>query len=57
VGILVSCDMGMLSCTTTDHVLVLPTERLNGISDVSVPFEAFVSVVLLRWVPGEGALD
>jgi hypothetical protein len=57
VGMLVSCDVGMPSCTTTDHVLVLPTERLNGISDVSVPFEAFVSVVLLRWVPGEGALD
>ena len=49
--------MGMLSCTTTDHILVLPAECLNGISDVSVPFEAFIPVVLLRWVPGEGALN
>ena len=56
-GLLVSCDVVMLSFTITDHVLVLPAECLDGISDVSVPFEAFISVVLLRWVPGEGALN
>ena len=56
-GMLVSCDMVMFPCTTTDHILVLPAECLDGISDVSVPFEAFVSVVLLGWIPGEGALN
>jgi len=44
-------------CTTTDHILVLPAERLDGVADVSVPLEAFVSVVGLGRVPAEGALD
>jgi hypothetical protein len=41
---------------TTGHVLVLPAEGFDGISDVAVPFEALVSVVLLGGIPGEGAL-
>jgi hypothetical protein len=46
----------MLS-SITDHILIFPAEGLDGVSDVSVPFEALVSVILLGWVPGEGALD
>jgi hypothetical protein len=42
---------------TTNHILILPAEGLDGVADVSVPLEAFVSVVCLGWVPGEGALD
>ena len=41
----------------THHILVLPAEALDGISDVLVPLEAFVAVVALGGVPGEGALD
>jgi hypothetical protein len=47
---------GCVSCVT-DHILVIPAESLDGVADVSVPLEAFVSVVGLGRVPGEGALD
>jgi hypothetical protein len=50
-------SLGCCASCTTDHVLILPAEGLDGISDVSVPFKAFISVVLLRWIPGQGALD
>jgi hypothetical protein len=46
-----------LNVTTTDHVLVLPAEVLDGAADVSVPLEAFVSVIALGRVPGVDALD
>lgn len=46
-----------LNVTTTDHVLVLPAEVLDGAADILVPLEAFVSVVALGRVPGVDALD
>lgn len=47
----------LLVLLVTYHILVLPAEALDGIPDVFVPLEAFVAVIALGRVPGEGALD
>jgi hypothetical protein len=46
--LLASCNiLGGYASSAADHILILPAECLDGVADVSVPLEAFVSVVAL----------